>query len=78
MTVSELIEKLQSMNPDLPVFARGYEDGYDPSIDVKTVVVINNRNPQWYNGKVDLYIMDKDFNEEHTVGDPYDAVILFN
>lgn len=29
MTVKELIEQLQTLDPDLYVFVRGYEGGYD-------------------------------------------------
>ena len=29
MTVKELIEQLQTLDPDLHVFVRGYEGGYD-------------------------------------------------
>lgn len=39
MTVKEMIEKLQEMDPDLEVFVRGYEGGYnraDVSADVET------------------------------------------
>lgn len=52
MTVKELIEKLQTLDPDLYVFVRGYEGGYD---DVGPITPPNDFAldfyDEWYYGK---------------------------
>ena len=52
MTVKELIEKLQTLDPDLHVFVRGYEGGYD---DVGPITPPNDFaldfHDEWYYGK---------------------------
>jgi hypothetical protein len=50
MTVGELIEKLQQLDPDLYVFVHGYEGGYaDASVsDIKDIAL--NVNDEWYYG----------------------------
>lgn len=52
MTIGELIEKLQTLDPTLEVFVRGYEGGYE---DVNTEFEIGtfrkNVNTEWYYGK---------------------------
>lgn len=52
MTVGELIEKLQTLDPTLEVFVRGYEGGYE---DVNTEFEIEtfrkNAHTSWYYGK---------------------------
>lgn len=49
MTVGELIEKLQTLDPTLEVFVRGYEGGYE---DVNTEFEIEtfrkNAHTSWY------------------------------
>jgi hypothetical protein len=52
MTVKELIEQLQQLDPDLHVFVQGYEGGYDyagPIGDVKEIAL--NYHDEWYYGK---------------------------
>ena len=40
MTVKELIEQLQQLDPDLHVFVRGYEGGYDDAGPIINIVFI--------------------------------------
>jgi hypothetical protein len=52
MTVKELIEQLQTLDPDLRVFVRGYEGGYDdagPISDIKDIALDYNKGT-WYYG----------------------------
>jgi len=51
MTVSELIDKLQTMPPDALVVSEGYEDGYDSIKVVSVISVEENPQKQWYLGK---------------------------
>ncbi len=51
MTVKELIEQLQQLDPDLHVFVRGYEGGYDDvylSSEKEIALDVHN---EWYYGK---------------------------
>jgi hypothetical protein len=50
VTVSELIEKLQNLPPDLRVFVSGYEGGIDDLTYLVTVSVKLNVNPEHYYG----------------------------
>ena len=52
MTVKELIEQLQTLDPDLHVFVRGYEGGYDyagPVTDPNEFAL--DFHDEWYYGK---------------------------
>jgi hypothetical protein len=51
MTVKELIEQLQQLDPDLHVFVRGYEGGYDYAgpITPPNKFALNFHN-EWYYG----------------------------
>ena len=52
MTVKELIEELEKINPELHVFTKGYEGGFeDVKIDGKIFEVALNYNTDWYYGK---------------------------
>ena len=53
MTVKELIEQLQQLDPEIHVFVRGYEGGYcDVGIsNIKDIVL--NVNTAWYYGPHD-------------------------
>ena len=54
MTVKELIEYLQTVDPELNVFVRGYEAGYnDVNVFNHEDLVLNVSNV-WYYGKHDL------------------------
>ena len=50
LTVKQLIEKLQQMNPDTIVLTRSYEDGYDPAIEIEEHDVITWKDSEWYYG----------------------------
>lgn len=51
MTVAELIEKLQSLDPNLEVFIPGYEGGYkDINPNFYVDKFRKNVNPEWYYG----------------------------
>ena len=51
MKVSELIEALSEVDPDLPVYVRGYEDGVDDVTAVQPVTVVRDVWPDtWYYG----------------------------
>jgi hypothetical protein len=52
MTVRELIERLQTQDPELRVFTKGYEGGYnDVEFNGKIVEVVPDYNKEWYYGK---------------------------
>lgn len=53
MTVGELIEKLQDLDPNLRVFTRGYEGGYDDVCVSEERSMALNVNTEWYYGKHD-------------------------
>jgi hypothetical protein len=62
MTVKELIEQLQQLDPELRVFVRGYEGGYD---DAGPITPPNdfalNFHDEWYYGDhevADYYNLD--------------------
>jgi len=51
MTVKELIEQLQTMDPELYVFTDGYEGGYEDVVSVDNVREIAlNYHDEWYYG----------------------------
>jgi hypothetical protein len=51
MTVKELIEQLQTLDPDLHVFTPGYEGGYEDVVSVGNIVeVALNYHDEWYYG----------------------------
>lgn len=54
MTVKELIEKLQELDPELHVFIPGYEGGFHHAglSDVKNICL--NVNEEWYYGPHEL------------------------
>lgn len=54
MTAKELIEKLQTVDPDLVVLGNGYEGGYYEIVFNKDVRNFNrNVNIEWYYGTHD-------------------------
>ena len=51
MTVGELIEKLQTLDPTLEVFIHGYEGGYaDVNTEFEIETFRKNVNTEWYYG----------------------------
>ena len=54
MTVKELIEHLQTLDPDLRVFIKGYEGGVDDKTSIPEPVDITlNVHTEWYYGEHD-------------------------
>jgi hypothetical protein len=70
MTVKELIEQLQTLDPDLHVFVRGYEGGYDDAGPASSIMeVALDVHKEWYYGKHEeadtaYYVPDK---SKHTI-----------
>ena len=70
MTVQELIEQLQTLDPDLHVFVQGYEGGYDDVGPISNVIDIAlDVHTEWYYGKhedadTSYYVPDK---TKHTI-----------
>jgi hypothetical protein len=52
MTVKELIEHLKTVDPELLVFTKGYEGGFDDAeFDTEVFEVAMNYHKEWYYGK---------------------------
>lgn len=54
MTVKELIEYLQTIDPELRVFVKGYEAGYNDVNTINHEDMVLDMNIVWYYGKHDL------------------------
>jgi hypothetical protein len=54
MTVKELIEQLQLLNPDLQVFTSGYEGGFNDVEISKPDTFCLNVNSEWYYGSHEI------------------------
>jgi len=54
MTVKELIEQLQTLDPESRVFIRGYEAGYNDINNIDSEEMVLNVNSVWYYGKHEL------------------------
>lgn len=67
MTAAELIEELKSIQPDMKIVIRGYEDGYNDILELKTVKIKHVTDSHWYDGEYD------DSTDENAI----DAVDLF-
>lgn len=84
MTVRELIQHLQKFGPDLPVFVKGYEWGWQDPLDPKlTRVQLNKNTPAGIGGPhEEVDATDEAFEKRWAaeVGDPepvfVDAVLL--
>jgi len=50
MTVKELIDVLQKLDPEMIVLVDGYEGGYDTPQAAERIPVIGPRETQWYYG----------------------------
>ena len=76
MTVKELIEYLQTIDPELRVFVKGYEAGYNDVNAINHEDMVLNMNNIWYYGKHDLLrnmekkdkILDKESNHKSIKG----------
>ena len=55
MTVQELIDKLQLMDPTADVYVTGYEGGYDDIHDLEPVRVCKGFYEEWYYGDHEEY-----------------------
>ncbi len=67
MTAKELIIELQKLLPDTQVVIRGYEDGYNDILELKTVKIKQVPDSNWYDGEYDAT----------TDEDAIDAINLF-
>ena len=61
MTVKELIEQLQQLDPELHVFVDGYEGGYDDVAVSEVKEIALNVHSEWYYGKHDNVDDDRFF-----------------
>jgi len=76
MTVKELIEYLQTIDPELKVFVKGYEAGYNDVNNINYEEMVLNMNNIWYYGKHELLrnmekkdkILDKESNYNSVKG----------
>ena len=55
MTVKELIEQLQKLDPELHVFVDGYEGGYEDVVISEVKDIALNVNNDWWYGVNDNY-----------------------
>ncbi|MEI8366623.1 MAG: hypothetical protein WCF65_09440 [Parachlamydiaceae bacterium] len=53
MTAQELIIHLKTLPPETKVVVRGYEDGYNDILKIRTVKIKHNENSRWYDGEYD-------------------------
>ena len=67
MTAQELIIHLQTLPPETKVVVRGYEDGYNDILKLRSLRIKPNGNSNWYDGE---YIDSVDF-------DAIEAIDLF-
>ena len=51
MTVSELIQLLSKINPDIKVVVRGYENGYNDILELKPVKIKQKAHSKDYDGE---------------------------
>ena len=54
MIVKELIEYLQTIDPELRIFVKGYEAGYNDINNINHEELVLNVHGIWYYGKHDL------------------------
>ena len=67
MTVEELIQHLQSLPPNAKVVVRGYEDGYNDILQIKSVRIKQNPNAYTWDGEY----------EDNTDADAMEAINLY-
>lgn len=60
MTVKELIEQLQTLDPDLHVFTPGYEGGYEDVVSVGDIreIALNHHDEWYYGPHTDVDLVD--------------------
>jgi hypothetical protein len=64
MKVKDLIEKLQSFDPELIVVVKGYEGGVDEAEYAADVSLKLNAHTEWYYGKHEVTLNDEPFDCE--------------
>jgi len=64
MKVGELITQLQTLDPNSRVMVRGYEDGVNDVLEVRSIRIVKNKNTKWYDG---LYAITLDGSGEPVV-----------
>jgi hypothetical protein len=65
MKVSELIEKLQALDPDLRVVVDGYEGGVKDASYVTVEEIALNVNEEWYYGEHETTYADEKHNAKY-------------
>ncbi|MDO8930525.1 MAG: hypothetical protein Q7J86_02175 [Bacteroidota bacterium] len=51
MTVTELIVRLNQAPPNAKVIVRGYENGYNDVLELRSLSVKQNPEANWYDGE---------------------------
>lgn len=67
MTVKELIQHLQQLDPDLRVFTAGYEGGYEDATISRVRDFELNYHTEWYYGPHEL-VVDENTNKQTVKG----------
>jgi len=67
MTAAELIQQLRTYPPDTKIVIRGYEDGYNDILELRSVRIKPNENSNWYDGEY----------EDSKDADAIDAIDIF-
>ena len=71
MTVKELIEQLQQLDPDLHVFTRGYEDGYEyaelKGAPIELALDYYNEDEWWYGPHQSTCRIKNKDKDKHTI-----------
>lgn len=67
MTAAELIDELKQLPPDIRIVIRGYEDGHNDILKLRSVKIKLNANEHWYEGA----------HEDSTDKEAIDAIDLF-
>jgi hypothetical protein len=75
MTVKELIEKLQTLDPNLHVFTDGYEGGFHfAEVSTKVNTFCLRVNEEWYYGPHEL--TERVYEEERSNYEQVKGVVL--
>lgn len=77
MKVKELQEILKDIDPELSVVViSGYETGLDDVIECKSIRIIRQKNPKFYDGRYEFYgYAPEDFGQRYE-GEPFTALFL--
>jgi len=63
MTVQELIQHLEKLDPNTRVIIRGYEGGYNDITNIADIPIKLNVNTAWYYGVHEEVLTDEDADE---------------